>query len=146
MDCRYIFSSFWEDILSPYPLPKNLLSVSVLKCFKCYDLLSFGPNNLLFLSHIWLMHDPLMLLVLFLFTCTVCFCFPRNTHDSEMLGLRRLSRCATFFMHKHTFNIVILLWHDQYWQDEKKDLMHVKQVFGVPVLLSRENNAVWKSS
>lgn len=107
MDCRYIFSSFWEFILSAYPLPKNLLSVSVLRYFKCMIFYLFGPDNLPFLSHIWLMHDPSVLLVLFLFTCTVCFCFPRNTHDSEMLGLRRLSRCADFFL---CINILLILY------------------------------------
>lgn len=93
----------------------------------------FWTNNLLFSIIFGICMTLQCCLFLFFFTCIVCFCFPRNTHDSEMLGLRRLSRCADLFMHKHTFKSVILLWHGQYWHYEEKNLMHVKPVFGIPV-------------
>lgn len=47
MICGYVIFvifSFWKCILSPAFYRKICL---LLKCFKCYDLLSFGPNNLL---------------------------------------------------------------------------------------------------
>lgn len=146
MDCRYIFSSFWEFILSAYPQPKNLLSVPVLRYFKCMIFYFSGPNN------------PLFSVIFGLCMTLQCCLFYFSSHVlfvSAFPGILMTVRCwvsggypgvQIFFMHKHTFNIVIL-WHGQYWQYKKKNLMHVKQVFGVPVyFMSRENNTAQKSS
>lgn len=134
MDCRYIFSSFWEFILSAYPQPKNLLSVPVLRYFKCMIFYLSGPNN------------PLFSVIFGLCMTLQCCLFYFSSHVlfvSAFPGILMTVRCwvsggypgvQIFFMHKHTFNIVIL-WHGQYWHIKRKTLCMLNKCLGCQFIL-----------